>query len=177
MRPDKSKGLEVYVDADFSGNWCREDAADVDTARSRHGYVIKYMNCPLVWKSQLQGEIALSSSKSEYTGLSYALREAIPIMGLLSELKDLQFIEKNTKPRIYCEVFEDNTGALEMAQIHKYRPRTKHLNVKLHHFRSYVNDGSIKLRKIGTDEQQADYLTKPLPHHKLVPLRKLVMGW
>ena len=177
MRPDKSKGLEVYVDADFSGNWCKEDAADIDTARSRHGYVIKYMNCPLVWKSQLQGEIALSSSESEYTGLSYALREAIPLMGLLSEMKAHSFIDQVEQPKVYCEVFEDNSGALEMAQIHKYRPRTKHLNVKLHHFRSYVNDGSIKLRKIGTTEQQADYLTKPLPVHKLTPLRKMVMGW
>ena len=98
-------------------------------------------------------------------------------MGLLSEMKAHSFIDQVEQPKIYCEVFEDNSGALEMAQIHKYRPRTKHLNVKLHHFRSYVNDGSIKLRKIGTTEQQADYLTKPLPVHKLTPLRKMVMGW
>lgn len=177
MCPDEGKGLEVYVDADFSCNWCKEDAADIDIARSRHGYVIKYMNCTLVWKSQLQGEIALSSSKSEYTCLSYALREVIAIMGLLSELRDHGYIDQVKKSRIHCEVFEDNTGALEMAQIYKYRPRTKHLNVKLHHFRLYVNDGLIRLRKISTDDQQADYLTKPLSHHNLVPLRKLVMGW
>jgi len=93
---------------------------DIDTACSRHGYIIKYLNCPIVWKSQLQGEVALSSSESEYTGLSYALREAIPIMNLLNELKDNGFVDEVAKPRIYCEVFEDNTGALEMAQIHKY---------------------------------------------------------
>ena len=177
MNPDATKGLEVYVDADFSGNWCKEDCMDIDTARSRHGYIIKYLNCPIVWKSQLQGEVALSSSESEYTGLSYALREAIPIMNLLNELKDNGFVDEVAKPRIYCEVFEDNTGALEMAQIHKYRPRTKHLNVKLHHFRKYVNDGLIRLRKIGTDDQQADYLTKPLTHDVFVRLRKMVMGW
>ena len=177
MRPDTAKGLEVYVDADFSGNWCKEDSLDIDTARSRHGYIIKYLNCPIVWKSQLQGEVALSSSESEYTGLSYALREAIPIMNLLNELKNNGFVDEVAKPRIYCEVFEDNTGALEMAQIHKYRPRTKHLNVKLHHFRKYVNDGSIRLRKIGTEDQQADYLTKPLNYDAFARLRKLVMGW
>ena len=64
-----------------------------------------------------------------------------------------------------------------MAQIHKYCPWMKHLDVKLHHFRLYVNDGFIKLQKIGTDEQQADYLTKPLVHHKLVCLRKLVNSY
>lgn len=177
MQPDETKGLEVYVDADFSGNWHKEDSHDIDTARSRHGYIIKYQNCPIIWKSQLQGEIALSSSESEYTGLSYALREAIPIMELLNELRQYGFIQEVQTPRIYCEVFEDNTGALEMAQIHKYRPRTKHLNVKLHHFRKYVNDGLIKMKQIGTEDQQADYLTKPLPLHKLVRLRRLVMGW
>ena len=177
MKPDVTKGLEVFVDADFSGNWCKEDSHDIDTARSRHGYIIKYQNCPIVWKSQLQGEVALSSSESEYTGLSYALREAIPIMELLNELGDHGFIESVQVPRIYCEVFEDNSGALQMAQIHKYRPRTKHLNVKLHHFRKYVNDGLVKIRPIGTEDQQADYLTKPLPHHSFERLRRLVMGW
>ena len=30
MRPDAKKGLEVYVDADFSGNWCKEDSYHTD---------------------------------------------------------------------------------------------------------------------------------------------------
>ena len=82
MKRDPTKGLEVYVDADFSGNWSMEDAINQDSARSQHGYIIKYMNCPVTWKSQLQHEIALSNTESENTGLSYALREAIPIMNL-----------------------------------------------------------------------------------------------
>ena len=73
LRPDKSKGLEVYVDADFAGNWDPKEFEDPDTARSRHGYFITFAGCPIVWKSQLQTEIALSSTESEYTGLSYAL--------------------------------------------------------------------------------------------------------
>ena len=177
MKPDKEKGLEVYVDADFSGNWWKEDALDEATARSRHGYIIKFMNCPLVWKSQLQHEIALSSTENEYTGLSYALREAIPIMDLLKEMASMGFISSYTPPEIKCKVFEDNSGALHMANVHKYRPRTKHLNIKLHHFRQYVNDGSIKIVAIGSEEQQADYLTKPVNINVLQRLRRLVMGW
>ena len=65
---------------------------------------------------------------------------------------------KGTK--IHCKVFEDNSGALEMAKVHKYRPRTKHLNVKLHHFRSYVEDKVITIHPIDTTAQLADYLTK-----------------
>ena len=73
--PSSTKGLELYVDADFSGNWdLSTPEMDRDTARSRHGYVIMYMYVPIVWKSQLQTEISLSSTESEYMGLSYALR-------------------------------------------------------------------------------------------------------
>jgi len=177
MKPDLKKGIEVYVDADFAGNWDKAESLRPDTARSRHGYIVKFLGCPIVWKSQLQTEIALSSSESEYTGLSYALREAIPVMNLVNEISRLGFVQPQGTPTIFCEVFEDNSGALEMANIHKYRPRTKHLNVKLHHFRQYVNDGSIVIRKIDTAEQQADYLTKPLPVETLQYLRRKVMGW
>lgn len=177
MNPDTSKGIEVYVDADFSGNWDREDSLNPDTARSRHGYIIKFMGCPIVWKSQLQNEIALSSAESEYTGLSYALREVIPIINLVKEIQTLGFMKNVQKPKVFCKVFEDNSAALQMANIHKYRPRTKHLNVKLHHFRQYVNKGIIKILPIKSEDQQADYLTKPLALELLTKLRKLVMGW
>jgi hypothetical protein len=136
MQPMTNKDLEVFVDASFCGDWDpKEAASDRDTARSRHGYIIKYANCPLLWKSQLQTEVALSSTESEYTGLSYALRDAIPIMELLKEMKTRGYPISTTQARVHCRVFEDNSGALEMARVHKYRPRTKHLNVKLHHSR------------------------------------------
>jgi hypothetical protein len=52
--------FDCYVDADFSGNWYPDDAAwDVDTARSRTGFVILYAGCPILWTSKLQSEIAL----------------------------------------------------------------------------------------------------------------------
>ena len=135
IRSDHSKGLEVYVDADFAGNWDPKGTEDADTARSRHGYYILYMGCPILWKSSLEGEISLSSTESEYNGLSYALRGAIPIMNLLQEMKNLGFPITTTQANVRCKVFEDNSGALEMASVSKYRPRTKHLNNKLHHFK------------------------------------------
>jgi len=85
--PDRSRGLEVYVDADFAGNYDYSDT-NVDTARSRHGYIITYVGMPIVCKSQLQTEIALSTTEAEYTGLSYALREVIPVMNLINEMKE-----------------------------------------------------------------------------------------
>ena len=73
----------MWVDAEFSGNWNRSESEDRDTDRSRNGYVIIYEGCPLLHKSQMHTKIALSSTESEYTGISYALIEAITIMRLL----------------------------------------------------------------------------------------------
>ena len=138
IRADPSKNLQMFVDANFAGNWDLKESDERDTARSRHGYVIKYRGCPVTWKSQLQTEICLLSTESEYTGLSYALREAIPIMQTLKEMKHMGLPIDRTSSKVYCTVFEDNSGAVEMANHHKYCPCTKHLNVKMHHFRDYV---------------------------------------
>ena len=177
FHPDPSLGLEVFVDADFAGNWDPLDTKNPDTARSRHGYIIRYLGCPITWKSQLQQEICLSSTESEYTGLSYALREVIPIMELLNEMKRYGFPVTKSKAEVHCKVFEDNSGAIEMARVHKFRPRTKHLNVKLHHFRSYVDNNRISIHAIESSKQLADYLTKPLNADTLVYLRQQVLGW
>jgi hypothetical protein len=67
LRPNGAIGLEVFVDADFVGNWDPVDTESRDSARSRHGYIVKYFGCPIVWKSQMVTEIAISSTESEYS--------------------------------------------------------------------------------------------------------------
>ena len=176
LKPDKTKGLELYVDADFAGNWDPAETDDIDTARSRHGFCIKYANCIIHWKSQLQREIALSSTESEYTGLSYAIRDVIPIINLLEEIATRHNLPK-IDSKLFVKVFEDNAGAIEMANDHKYRPRTKHLNNRIHHFRQYIESGKIKVVKIDTKDQEADILTKPLPVQQFEKLRKLLLNW
>lgn len=176
MKIDKSKGLEVYVDADFAGNWDPVDTKSPDTARSRHGYAIYYAGCPILCKSQLQTEITLSSTESEYTGLSYALREAIPLINILNKIT-VNITIPNPLPKIHCKVYEDNAGAVEIASNHKYRSRTKHLNVCLHHFRHYVTTKQIEIVKIHTSNQIADIFTKPLEAETFTSLRKLLLCW
>ena len=75
-----------------------------------------YEGCPILHKSQLKTEIPLSSTESEYTGLSYALREDIPIMRLLREFKQRGFTSEEPITKIHCKVYKDNNGALEMAK-------------------------------------------------------------
>ncbi len=179
MKPIANKDFEVFVDASFCGDWDPKEAArDCDTARSRHGYVISYYaGCPLLWKSQLQTEIALSTTESEYTGLSYALRDAIPVMELLKEMKKKGYPITSATAKVHCKVFEDNSGALEMARTYKFRPRTKHLNsIRLHHFRDYVERKEISIHLISTTEQPADIL-KALNEELHVRHRCGIMGW
>ncbi len=80
---DKSNGLEVYVDADFAGGWSAADLENADNVLSRTGFVICYANCPIIWCSKLQTEIALSTAEAEYIAMSHALCETIPIQNLL----------------------------------------------------------------------------------------------
>jgi len=174
----KDQSFDVYVDSDFAGNWDPEEAPnDADTARSRTAYVIMYAGCPILWGSRLQSLIALSSTEAEYYALSTATREVIPVMELAKEMKQLGFDVGTTEPKVHCKVFEDNSGALEIATVHKVRPRTKHMNCQYHHFRSYVNSGQMSIHPISTEEQPADMLSKSVPLSKLVKHRLFIMGW
>ena len=86
--------------------------------------------------------------------------------------------------KIYCKApfifwtdFEDNAGTLEISIFPRMRPRTKTLNLQLHHFWSLVKYGTIKLKEVHLAEQLADQLTKPLSEVKLWYLRKKPLGW
>ena len=48
---------------------------------------------------------------------------------LLKEIECNGFKVDSANPKVHCSVFEDNTGVLEIACTHKYRTRTKHLNI------------------------------------------------
>ena len=84
---------------------------------------------------------------------------------------------KDIPPRVHCTVFEDNSGALELARMPKMRPRTKHINQAFHHFREYVERQEIVVKATPTEEQMADILTKPLPGDTFIKHRQTIMGW
>ena len=85
-----------------------------------------------------------------------------------------------TTPHLHCRVFEDNSGAVELASSvknPKMRPRTRHINTKYHHFRSKVQDGTISIHQVSTEEMLADILTKVCNEEIHTKLRKQLMGW
>jgi hypothetical protein len=163
FKPDPKKGFECYYDLDFSGNWSKEFApVDPSTAKSRNRWIIFYSGCPISWASKLQSQVTLSTTEAKYIAMSQALRDVIPIMILLQEMREQDFKVVCAEPYVYCKVFEDNSGALELARLPTLCPRTKHINVCYHHFREHVRKGLIKIYPDDTKDQIADALTKAL---------------
>jgi hypothetical protein len=178
IQPDLSKAFEVWVDADFCGLWNKEIApTDPSTARSRTAYAITYAGSLASWISRLQTEVAHSSTEAEYIALSQSLRDAIPMMRLLEEAQAKGIPIAHTTPIFRCTVFEDNSGCVELANVPKLRPRTRHINLKYHHFREHVANKAIQVKKVDGDNQLADLLTKPLAADKFLFLRKGLLGW
>ena len=98
-------------------------------------------------------------------------------MGLMAEVKERMSPDTIAIPTIRCTVFEDNEGAKAMATTPKMRPRTKHINGRMHHFRGAVASGKLKIESIDTADQLADIGTKPLAKDLFTRLRKEIMGW
>ncbi len=177
FKPDPKKGFECYSDADFSQNWNKAFAAvDPSTAKSRSGWIIFYAGCPVSWASKLQSQVALSATEARYIAMSQSLHDVIPVMNLLEEMREQDFQVICTKPYVYCKVFEDNSGALELARLPKLRPRTKLINVCYHHFCEHVRKGLIKIFPIDTKDQIADALTKALVRNDLQRHRRYMCG-
>jgi hypothetical protein len=176
LNPNKDKGIQCYVDADFAGGYSTETSEDPVSVFSRTGYVIYYYGCPVTWVSKLQAEISLSTVEAEYIALSQAMRDVIPFIDRMNELDGI-FGNNSPKPNIHCTLFEDNNGALELANSPRYRPRTKHIAIKYHHFREHVKTGKISIHAIDTKQQIADIFTKALPAPSFTYLRQKLIGW
>jgi len=64
-------------------------------------------------------EVALITTEVKYIALITALRECIPLMELVQDMLLEGFKMEATKPKFYSKVFEDNSGANELAIIQK----------------------------------------------------------
>ena len=97
-------------------------------------------------------------------------------MTLLGELQPI-FDLYVPKPKIICKVYEDNQSCIAMAKNQKFSPRTKHIALKYHHFRSHINKGLIEICHVISKEQIPDILTKPLEGGLFRYLRAKLCGW
>ena len=182
VTPTGKLDIQLYVDADFAGLFKKEHEKDPDSARSRTGYILLLGGFPLIWKSQLQSKIALSTLEAEYSALSSATRALIPIRELLFEISDTIALPQSLITTIRSTVFEDNQGAFLLAVTQRISARTRYFTVEYHHFWEYVkmedeNKRKIFLEKVATELQGADFLTKGQPKFIYQNNRFIILGW
>lgn len=109
------------------------------------------------WKASLQHVVALSTTEAEYISLSEAVKEGLWLKGFMSKLGYDQDCAE-----IYC----DSQSAIHLSRNTMYHERTKHIDVRLHFIRDIIAEGVIKVKKICTDVNPVDILTKVVPIDK-----------
>lgn len=182
--PTDDLNVNCFVDTDFAGLWPHEEAHDEDCVKSRVGYAITVSGCPLIWKSRLLNDIAMSTCEAEYSGLSLAMKALLPVLYLVNYTRDRLGLTEEQVSTMDCTVHEDNAAALTIANLEPGRTtaRTKYYAIKLHWFRSKLKKFQngvcdIVIQKIDTTAQKADILTKGLVRHCYENIRRLLCGW
>ena len=74
------------------------------------------------------------------------------------------------------DIFGDNEGAKVIADNPSSASRSKHIDVKLHSIRGLIRAGDVRVLHVGTEEQHADVLTKPLWRKKFMLHRGVLMN-
>lgn len=64
-----------------------------------------------------------------------------------------------------------------MVKNQNFSSRTKHIALKYHHFRSYVERKLIDIVHVQSRDQISDILTKPLEETAFKYLRRKLCGW
>jgi hypothetical protein len=179
LSPSDEARIDCFPDADFAGLYGHEDSQDPHCARSRTGFVILAFGCPVLWKSRLQTEIALSTMEAEYVALSTACKDLFPIVDMVKSLCSAVGLSCESVAQLHIKIHEDNVGALTLAGLEPRRmtPRSKHYAIKYHWFREHVATRRIQLVKVDTHDQLGDLFTKGLPFPAFSHLRSMLMGW
>ncbi|KAK1618325.1 hypothetical protein QYE76_023842 [Lolium multiflorum] len=149
---DQELVVTSYTDASWN--------TDPDDSKSQSGYVFILNGAAVSWASSKQCTVAKSSTESEYIAASEASSEAVWMKRFIVELG---VVPSALDPLIiYC----DNMGAIANAQEPRSHKRLKHIKLRYHSIREYIEDGEVKICKVHTDLNVADPLTKALPRAK-----------
>ena len=99
----------------------------------------------------------MSSTEAEFMAASDAGKMALYLRSILAELEVPQDLA--------TPLFEDNNGALMMANAQQRTKRTRHIHMDIRHFSllDWVEEDLLKLESIDTACNPSDALTKNVP--------------
>ncbi len=81
MKPsEKLLKIDSFPDADFAGMYGHEAMDDPVCVKSRTGYLIMVLDCPITWQSKLQTKTALSTMETKTIALAQSCCKLCPII-------------------------------------------------------------------------------------------------
>jgi hypothetical protein len=116
------------------------------------GYIVYFMGVPVAWRSRGQKSVVLSTTEAEYVSLSEVVKEIKFILQLLDSMEI--YVEMPIQVKV------DNVGAIFLANNKAVSDRTKHVDVRHHFVREYIEDGVVKIIFVKSEENDADIFTK-----------------
>ena len=152
--------LWTFVDADWTG--------DVVTCKSRSGYFIILNGAVIDWFSKKQSLTALSSCESETYACVLACAATLHFRELLHELYAAQ--PGSTT------ILTDNQATMMNSSNDGQSKRSRHFQLRIEFLRDYCRLGRVHVDKVGTDDNIADALTKPLGRTKFLKFKAMYMG-
>ena len=153
--------LEVFADADY--------ASKATDRRSVSGELITCGGASVCWFSRTQKCVTPSTSEAEYVALGDAVKE-------LLFLRQVWRFMLPSKVMPYFPVFEDNQGAVQLAQNPITNSNSKQIDVRHHFLRELVRQRDIKVVQVPSEFHHADILTKALAFDLFAFHRKLLMN-
>jgi hypothetical protein len=128
---------------------------DQEDRHSTSGFVFILANTAISWSLRKQKTIAQSTTEAEHMSVCEASNQAAWYKTFLEELG----YKVSSPIPLHC----DNKGAVDLALNPVTGRRSKHIAIKHHAIREYVEAEVIDLVQTPTGEMLADGLTKSLP--------------
>ncbi|XP_066319982.1 secreted RxLR effector protein 161-like [Miscanthus floridulus] len=150
--------LTVFNDADMAG--------DIDGRWSTFDVLVFLGSVLISWLSLKQKVVALSTCEVEYVVAATVACQVVWLRRLLGELTGM----KAHPPALMV----DNQTAIALVKNPVLHDRSKHIDVKFHFLRDYVDRGQIVIEFVETGRQLADILTKPLGRLRLMELKEMI---
>ena len=146
------EGLHGYSDSSLGDQ--------TDDRHSTSGYVFLLAGGAISWSSRKQKTVAQNTTEAEYMAMTDAANQAAWYRSFLEEL---QYTVDEPIP-----LHGDNKGAIDLALNPVTGRRSKHIEIKHHAIREYVERSIVTLVRTPTAEMLADGFTKPVPRALLL---------